>query len=77
MRRAEVCAEQLGGSVGSSPRRTRPDAPPVEADDLLRQATDGTSAADPEEEATAEAETEPSEDEIKVLREHFRRQGRN
>ena len=66
--------------VGSSPRRTDPTDPPVEADDLLRQATDvavsgDTSAADPDEEATTEAESEPSEDEIKVLREHFRRHG--
>ena len=54
----------------------RPDDLPVEADDLLKQATGDTSAADPDGEATAEAEPEPSEDEIKVLREHFKRQGK-
>lgn len=70
-----------GPAGGQFSPEDRPDDPPVEADDRLRQATDAavsgdTSAADPEEEATGEAETEPSEDEIKVLREHFRRQGK-
>ena len=65
--------------VGSSARRADPTTPPVEADDLLRQATDAavsgdTSAADPEGEATKEA-AEPAEDgtEITLLREHFKR----
>ena len=70
MRRA---TRRLGGQF--SPE-DRPDDPPVEADDLLKQATGDTSAADPDGEATAEAETEPSEDEINLLREHFRRQGK-
>ena len=65
-----------GPAGGQFSPEDRPDDPPVEADDLLKQATDDSSAADPDEEATTEAETEPSEDEIKVLREHFRRQGR-
>ena len=65
-----------GPAGGQFSPEDRPDDPPVEADDLLRQATDATSAADPDGEATEEAESEASEDEIKLLREHFKRQGK-
>ena len=70
-----------GPAGGQFSPEDRPDDPPVEADDLLGQATDpaavsgDTSAADPEGKATKEA-AEPAEDgtEITLLREHFKRQ---
>lgn len=54
----------------------RPDDPPVEADDLLRQAMDSValsadaSAAAPN--GTEEDEASEDEDEIRLLRDHFR-----
>ena len=66
-----------GPAGGQFSPEDRPDGPPVEADDLLKQATGDTSAADPDGEATKEA-AEPAEDgtEIRLLREHFKRQGK-
>ena len=71
-----------GPAGGQFSPEDRPDDPPVEADDLLKQATDhvaasgDTSAADPDGEATGEAaDPTEDEDEITLLREHFRRQG--
>ena len=71
-----------GPAGGQFSPEDRADDPPVEADDLLHQATDHAavsddpSAADPEEDATKEA-AEPANDgnEITLLREHFKRQG--
>ena len=68
-----------GPAGGQFSPEGRPDDPPVEADDLLRQATDAavsgdTSAADPDGEATGEAaDPAEDEDEITLLREHFKR----
>ena len=63
-----------GPAGGQFSPEDRPDDPPVEADNLLKQATGDTSAADPDEEATPET-AEPAEDgtEITLLREHFKR----
>jgi len=66
-----------GPAGGQFSPEDRPADPPVDADELLRQATDAASAAGPEDEATGEA-AEPAEDEndMPLLRPHIRRQGK-
>ena len=62
-----------GPAGGQFSPEDRPDDPPLSEDDLLRQATGIAGAADPEGDATEEAEVSEDEDEIRLLREHFRR----
>lgn len=68
-----------GPAGGQFSPEDRPDDPPVEADDLLRQVTDhaavsGDTDASEGDAAEDEAASEPSEDEteIRLLRDHFR-----
>ena len=62
-----------GPAGGQFSPEDRPDDPPLSEDELLRQATSVAGAADPEGEATGEPEDSEDENEIKRLREHFRR----
>ena len=62
-----------GPAGGQSSPKDRPDDPPLSEDDLLRQVTDVAGAADPDREATTEVAESEDEDEVKLLREHFRR----
>ena len=62
-----------GPAGGQFSPEDRPDDPPLSEDDLLRQPTQATSAADLEGDATGEAEVCEDENEIKRLQDHFRR----
>lgn len=66
-----------GPAGGQFSPEDRPDDPPVDTDELLRQATDTASAADPEDDAPNEA-AEPAEDDndMPLLRTRLPRQGR-
>ena len=66
-----------GPAGGQFSPEDRPDDPPVDADELLRQVTDhaaasGDTIADPDGEAAEAAASETSDDEIRLLRDHFR-----
>lgn len=67
-----------GPAGGQFSPEDRPDDPPVDADELLRQATDAASAADPEDDTTGEA-AEPVEDEndMPLLRPHITKQSKS